>query len=83
MSMRNPSKYGKIQCMDPIYRSDGLDCYTSVCLRQTHLNYFDLPDMNDVPGLLAIVCRGSPKLRATLRIVAELVILHRGPPTPS
>ena len=38
---------------------------------------WELPDINDIPGLLSIVCRGSPKLRATLRIVAELVILHK------
>ena len=37
---------------------------------------WQLPREDDVPALLAIVCRGSPKLHATLRIVAELVILH-------
>lgn len=38
---------------------------------------WELPDINDVPGLVSIVCRGSPKLRATLRIIADLVILYR------
>jgi hypothetical protein len=38
---------------------------------------WDMPAPNDIPGLLAVVCRGSPKLRVTLRIIAELVILHK------
>lgn len=38
---------------------------------------WELPARDDIPSLLAIACRGSPKLRATLRIIAELVILHK------
>ena len=36
---------------------------------------FTLPSHNDIPAQLAIICTGAPKLRHTLRIIAELVIL--------
>jgi hypothetical protein len=29
------------------------------------LDLWEVPDINDISGLLSIVCRGSPKLRAT------------------
>lgn len=35
-----------------------------------------LPDEDDVFGILALFCRGSPKLRATLRIIADLIVLQ-------
>ena len=38
---------------------------------------FAIPDREDVPQKLAILCQGSPKLRHTLRILAELVVLMR------
>ncbi|KAF7951603.1 hypothetical protein EAE96_006906 [Botrytis aclada] len=38
---------------------------------------FDLPNEYDIPAQLAIICRGSPKLRSFLRMVAELVVLNR------
>lgn len=34
-----------------------------------------LPSKDDTPGLLSIVCRGAPKLRITLRLISEVVIL--------
>ena len=34
-----------------------------------------MPDKSNIKGQLAILCRGSPKIRATIRIIAELVIL--------
>jgi hypothetical protein len=36
---------------------------------------FVLPEPHEIGKLLAIICRGSPKIRATLRVIAELVIL--------
>jgi hypothetical protein len=36
---------------------------------------FDMPTQKDVLGQLAVVCKGAPKLRHTLRIIAELVVL--------
>lgn len=38
---------------------------------------FRLPDYNDIPAQLAVVCQGAPKLRHTLRIIAELVVLMK------
>jgi hypothetical protein len=38
---------------------------------------FQLSAPDDVPRLLEIVCRGAPKLRHTLRIVAEVVVLKK------
>ena len=49
-----------------------------ICMKEKNApDQWQLPHEDDIPALLAIVCRGSPKLRATLRIVAELVILHK------
>jgi hypothetical protein len=38
---------------------------------------FELPEKDDVSGLLACVCTGSPKVRALLRIIAELVVIKK------
>nr|KIN05539.1 hypothetical protein OIDMADRAFT_23938 [Oidiodendron maius Zn] len=38
---------------------------------------FELPNQNDKLSLLMIICRGSPKIRITLRILAELVVLQK------
>jgi hypothetical protein len=37
---------------------------------------FDLPPADDVPAQLSIICRGSPKLRALLDMIATIIILH-------
>ncbi|KAH8746169.1 P-loop containing nucleoside triphosphate hydrolase protein [Hyaloscypha sp. PMI_1271] len=37
---------------------------------------FDIPAKDDIAAQLSIICMGSPKIRATLRIIAELVILN-------
>ncbi|KAM0123353.1 hypothetical protein ACHAP3_011196 [Botrytis cinerea] len=39
-------------------------------------NAFVLPSKDDVTTQLSIVCRGSPKLRALLKMIADLVVLH-------
>lgn len=38
---------------------------------------FTIPDREDIPQQLAILLQGSPKLRHTLRILAELVVLMK------
>jgi hypothetical protein len=38
---------------------------------------FALPERDDIPQQLAVLCQGLPKLRHTLRILAELVVLMR------
>jgi hypothetical protein len=38
---------------------------------------FALPERDDIPQQLAVLCQGSPKLRHILRILAELVVLMR------
>jgi hypothetical protein len=38
---------------------------------------FTCPERDDVAGLLTRVCTGSPKIRALLRIVAELVVVQK------
>lgn len=37
---------------------------------------FEMPDKDDIVGQVAVICRGSPKLRSLLKMVAELVIVH-------
>ena len=55
--------------------------YSWVGLLQTRMNEkefppsWDMPAKNDVLSLLSIVCRGAPKLRVTLRLISEIVIL--------
>ncbi|KAG4423987.1 hypothetical protein IFR04_002829 [Cadophora malorum] len=36
---------------------------------------FDMPKRDDIPAQLAIICRGAPKIRATIRLLSELVLL--------
>jgi len=38
---------------------------------------FEMPRQDDIPSQLRIICQGAPKLRHTLRIVGELVVLMK------
>lgn len=38
---------------------------------------FHLPEQNNAVGILSAVCRGSPKVRQTLRILIELVLIAK------
>lgn len=39
--------------------------------------HFNVPKKTDVAAILAIMLSGSPKLRALIRILAELVVLKK------
>jgi hypothetical protein len=36
---------------------------------------WSVPAKDDIPGLLSVICRGSPKLRTAPRLTSEIVIL--------